>query len=257
MPKKAILAAAAGALLAGSAQTKSRDPGPPDARMASPGEFDRIAIAGPFVVTVRTGHEIAISMSGPRTMLDDTELLVRDGQLIVRWQEGASWSRNGNHGVDIDIQVPALREAMMAGAGSIAIDRVQADDFTVKLLSAGGISVQALDVDQFKAQLAGAGSLDVGRIDAKAIEIDVAGSGEVRANGRAGTATLRLVGSGSFNNPDFAAGDASIISSGSGAVRATVTNGADIKIAGSGDVELTGGAKCSVSKQGSGNVHCG
>lgn len=256
MKKKVIIAVTTAALIASGLQAKSRDAGPPDKRQIAPGKFDSIAVGGPFFVRVRTGKSPSVSLSGPRTMLDDTELLIRDGQLIIRWQEGASWSRNGDHGVDIDITVPVLRGAMMAGAGSIEIDRVKADTFAAMLLSAGGITVQSLDVNQFKAQLAGSGGLALGRIDAKSVEVELAGSGGMRANGRAGTATLRLASSGSFNNPSFAVGDASIVSAGSGVLRAMITNKADIKSIGSGDVELTGGAKCTVSEQGSGKVRC-
>lgn len=256
MPKKAVMAAAAWALLAGSAQAKSRDPGPPDTRMASPGEFNRIAVAGPFVVTVRTGHDTAISLSGPRTMLDDTELVVRDGQLIIRWQEGASWSRNGDHGVDIDISVPALGEAMMAGAGSIAIDRIGGDSFAAQLLSSGDITIETLSAGKVQAQLAGSGSLAIARIDAASVEVVSAGSGGMTAKGRAGKATLRLAGAGSFDNPAFVADHATIISGGSARIRAEVRTSANIQAAGSGVITLTGGAKCTISKLGSGEVNC-
>ena len=40
-------------------------------------------------------------------------------------------------------------------------------------------------------------------------------------------------------------------------VAANASESADVSIMGSGDVNVTGGAKCSVSKAGSGNVHCG
>jgi len=39
-------------------------------------------------------------------------------------------------------------------------------------------------------------------------------------------------------------------------VRAHATATADVSIMGSGDVWVSGGAKCNVSKAGSGDVHC-
>lgn len=256
MRKKVMTAAAAAALFAAGAHAKGRDAGPPDKRTVAPGEFDRIAVAGPFVVRVQTGQATAISLSGPRTMLDDTELVVRDGQLIIGWQEGASWSRNGDHGVDIDIMVPTLREAMMAGAGSIAIDRIGGDSFAARLLSSGGITIQELDAQQVRAQLAGSGSLAIDRIDAKTVEVDSVGAGGMRAIGRAGDATLRLTGSGSFDNPDFVVDHATIVLGGAGRIRAAVKTTADITAAGSGTIGLTGGAKCTISKLGPGEVVC-
>jgi len=254
--EKTILAMTAAALVAGGLQAKSRDPGPPDQRQVKPGDFDRIAIAGPFLVRVHSGKETNIALSGPRTMLDDTELLVRDGELIIRWQEGASWSRNGNHGVDIDITMPVIRGATNAGAGSIEIDRVKANRFEAMLLSAGTVTVQSMDVSRLKAQLAGSGSLTLGRIAADQVDVDLAGSGGMQAKGQIGDVTLRHMGPGPFDNPELSARRANIISSSSGLLRATVTQTADVQSMGSGDIELTGGAKCNVSKAGSGDVHC-
>src|SRR5690349_18724909 len=117
MRMTSIFAAAVVALLASGAQAKSRDPGPPDHREVTPGSFDSIAVAGPFVVRVHTGKATKVALTGPRTMLDDTELVIRDGQLLIRWQEGASWSRNGNQGVDVDIAMPVISGVTNVGAG--------------------------------------------------------------------------------------------------------------------------------------------
>jgi hypothetical protein len=236
MNRKAIAAAALTALVTANAQAMSRDPGPPDHRQVTPGEFDRLTVAGPFVVRVRTGEKISVSLSGPRTMLDDTELLVRDGQLIVRWQEGASWSRNGNMGVDVDISLPVIRGVTNFGAGSIDIEGVRADRFVATLASAGSVTIHSMDVGQLQAELAGAGSL--------------------RAAGQVGKASVMLASSGSFDSPNFTARNADLTSAGSGLIRATVTDTANIRSFGSGGIELTGGAKCTVNSGGSGHVHC-
>lgn len=236
MRKMGIAFVTLAAVLAGGAQAKSRDPGPPDQRQVAPGQFDRIAVAGPFLVRVRTGKATSVSLSGPRTMLDDTDLFVRDGQLIIRWQEGASWSRNGDEGVDIDITLPTLRGVMNAGAGLIDIDHVRGDRFEATLASAGRVTIDSMDVDQLKAQLAGSGSL--------------------RAAGKAGAADLTLASSGSFDSPDLITHDADITSAGSGFIRTAVTHSANIKAFGSGGIQLTGGAKCSVNGPASANVRC-
>lgn len=254
--RKGIIAMAVAALIANDSRARSRDPGPPNQRQVTLGGFDRIAVAGPFLVRVHTGKDTSVSLSGPRTMLEDTELFVRDGELTIRWQEGASWSRNGDRGVDIDITMPVIRGATNAGAGEIEIDSVQADRFAAMLLSAGTVTIQSMDVGHLNAQLAGSGNFAVGRIAADDMVVDLAGSGGVQAKGRAGNVSLRIMGSGSFDNPDFSARDAHIVSSSSGVLRATVTHKADIQSMGSGDIALTGGAKCRVSKAGSGNVRC-
>ena len=236
MKREVAAAAALAGLVSASAQAMSRDPGPPDHRQITPGDFDRLAVAGPFMVRVHTGEKTSVSLSGPRTMLDDTELLVRDGELIIRWQEGAGWSRNGNQGVDVDITLPVMRGVRNFGAGSIEIDRVKSERFVATLASAGSVRIDSIDADELKADLAGAGSL--------------------RAAGRVGTASLVVVSSGSFDSPNLSARNADITSGGSGVLRAMVTETATIKCFGSGGVELTGGAKCTVNSGGSGHVRC-
>lgn len=234
--RKAIAAGAVAALVSASAFAMSRDPGPPDHRQVTPGKFDHLTVAGPFVVRVRTGEKTSVSLSGPRTMLDDTELLVRDGQLIIRWQEGASWSRNGNEGVDVDISLPVMRGVTNLGAGSIDIDGVRADHFIATLASAGSVTIHSMNVGQLNAKLAGAGSL--------------------RTAGQVESATVMLASSGSYDGADLTVENADITSTGSGTVRATVTQTATIRSFGSGGIELTGGAKCTVSSGGPGHVHC-
>ena len=256
MNKNGIVAVAAAALMAAGAQPKSRDPGPTDHRQLAPGEFDRILVAGPFLVRVRTGQATSVSLTGPRTTLDDTELVVRDGQLFIGWQEGAGWPRNGNEGVDVDVTVPAIRGVTNAGTGSVDIDRVKTDRFVATLSSAGGVTIHSMDIGQLQAQLSGSGNLALRQINAKAVDVLLAGSGGVRAAGEADTATLSLGSSGSFDGPNFKARDASIMSNGPGAVRASVTHIAHIKSFGAGGIFLTGGAKCSVTKLGPGDVRC-
>jgi hypothetical protein len=255
MRKKSIAAAAAAALVAGGAQAKSRDPGPPDHRALAPGKFDRILVAGPFLVRVRTGQATSVTLTGPRTMLDDTELVVRDGQLVIDWQEGTRWSRNGNQGVDVDITVPAIHGVTNDG-GLVDIDRVQTDRFIAILPSSGAITIHSMDVGELKADLAGSANLALGQIKAKAVDVLLAGSGGVRAAGQVDTATLSLGSSGSFDGPNLEARDAKIMSSGPGTIRASVTDTADIKSFGAGGIVLTGGAKCSVTKLGPGAVRC-
>lgn len=252
-----LLAAATAILMPGAGQArKSRDPGPNDARSIPLERFDRIAVGGPFVVKVHTGKEAKVSLSGPRTMLDDTEMFVRDGQLIIGWQEGSGWSRKGNHGVDIDIALPSLREVTIAGAGEITIDRVHGETFSAKLLSSGTVNVDELQVIGSHVLLAGSGSLAINRLAAKNFAALVAGSGAIRVAGRTDTIDLQSAGSGAFDSPRLVASDATITQAGSGAIRATVTNTATIKAMGSGDISLTGGATCTVAKHGSGNVTC-
>jgi hypothetical protein len=87
------------------------------------------------------------------------------------------------------------------------------------IAGSGGIDLDRASGPDFKGEVAGSGDLAIGTVEANAAAFAIAGSGGVRAGG-------------------------------------TVSK-LEVSIAGSGDVDLTGGAKCTTSKVGSGNVPCG
>jgi len=86
------------------------------------------------------------------------------------------------------------------------------------IAGSGGISVDKVDGD-FTGEVAGSGDLRLAAVNGGAVEFEIAGSGKITAAGKAASTK--------------------------------------VGIAGSGDVAITGGARCTVSKAGSGNVTCG
>lgn len=233
-----MVAAGAGAL--GACNTsRGGEPGPTVQRSFEVGNFDRIEVAGPYEVEVRTGGQPGVRASGSERDVERMAVEVRDGKLVIYPQKrtmGFGWSRRRN--VAVAVTVPALRGAEIAGSGGISVDRVAGDRFE------GGV--------------AGSGGLRLGQVDARQLKLAIAGSGGIRAaSGRAGNAEYEIAGSGAIEAGGVAAETASIDIAGSGKVRANATRSASVDIAGSGDVRVTGGAKCTVSKAGSGDVRCG
>jgi len=236
-----ILAIAASALLAGgckSDRAEARDAGPAVDRTYQVGAFDRITVAGPYEVTVKTGGQPGVTAHGGEAILAETDIIVENGELkiVPKKKNGIRWNWGKDGKVRVEVSAPALREATIAGSGGIQIDRVTGGDF--------------------EGTVAGSGNLGIARMEAGKAEFSVAGSGNVRASGTARALDLSIAGSGDVDMSELTATDASVSIAGSGNVRARATGTADVSIMGSGDVELTGGAKCDVSKHGSGNVRC-
>lgn len=235
--------AAALVLVMAACHTRSegevRDPGPQVNRDYKVGAFHKIAVSGPYDVTVTSGGTPGISAHGGKALLDETAISVEGDTLkiIPRKKHGMRWNW-GNHGkVTVTVSgAGALSGAAIAGSGGIRIDRAA--------------------TASFKGEVAGSGDLAVDALDAKDVELSIAGSGGIRAAGKAGKLELNIAGSGDIDVPGLVATDASVSIAGSGNVSAHATGHANVSILGSGDVTLTGGAKCDVSKQGSGNVNC-
>ena len=234
------LAIAAGALLGGCHFTnaEARDAGPAVDRTYQVGSFDRIAVAGPYEVTVKTGGQPGVKAHGGEAILAETDIIVENGELkiIPKKKHGMRWNWGKDGKVRVEVSAPSLREATIAGSGGIQVDRISGGDF--------------------EGTVAGSGNLGIAQLDAGKAEFSVAGSGNVRASGTTRSLELSIAGSGDVDLSGLTATDASVSIAGSGNVRARATGTADVSIMGSGDVELTGGAKCSVSKHGSGDVRC-
>lgn len=239
-----LIAALAGLALSACAQSRNGsqhavDPGPQAERSYAVAGFDKIEVAGPYQVFVRTGPGHEVRASGPSNRIDRMIVEVSGDTLKIRPRRDSGfkgWS--GGDPVRLDVTLPALRAARLAGSGRVTVDRIAGDSFD------GGI--------------AGSGDLDIGTVEVGLFNVSIAGSGDVKAgSGTAAKADYTIAGSGGMDLAGITATDASVSVMGSGDIRARATGTATVRIAGSGDVAISGGARCTVSKAGSGNVECG
>jgi len=232
----AIAALASGCNFSNDAE--ARDAGPTVDRNYQIGAFDRIAVSGPYEVTVKTGGQPGVVAHGGEAILAETDIVVTNGELRIgpKKKSGIRWNWGQGGKVRVEVSAATLRKASIAGSGGLQIDRV-----------AGG---------DFEGEVAGSGNLGIDQMQAGKVELAVAGSGEVRAAGKAQSLDLSIAGSGDVDVGSLDVVTAEVSIAGSGNVRARATGSAAVSIMGSGDVEITGGAKCAVSKQGSGNVRC-
>ena len=217
-------------------KTESREAGPETSRNYQVGQFDRIAVAGPYDVAVTTGGETQVAASGGASLLEETDVLVEDGELIIRPKKHKGMRFHWKNGkAHFAVNVAALRGASIAGSGDVSVDKVDGD---------------------FEGDVAGSGSIGVAAIKGGKTSVNIAGSGEFTGSGSAEALDVDIAGSGDVNLAGLTAKTADISIAGSGNVRANATETAQVSIMGSGDVELGGGAKCTVKKAGSGNVRC-
>lgn len=228
----AIVAAAAAT---GCTARQSEDPGPKGARDFAVGDFKSIESAGSYDVTVRTGARPSVRAEGPQNVLDRLVVEVKGDRLTIRQQNGSfSWSRA--EPVRIAVTVPELHGATIAGSGTLTVDKVVADTF--------------------KASIAGSGDLSLPQVRAKSLELEIAGSGSGSVAGQVDAANYSIAGSGEVDASKLQAKDIELSIAGSGGVSANATGTVQGAIMGSGEARITGGAKCQVTKAGSGTISC-
>lgn len=236
---KALAIALTATALAACTGARSESGGPTVERNYQVGGFERIEVSGPYEVDVRTGSEPSVHASGPEKTIERMIVEVDGDTLRIhpRKRKSFNFGWSSDHTARLQVTVPALRAAEIAGSGGINVDRVTGDSF--------------------EGTVAGSGDLQLGQVEVQQLSMAIAGSGEIRAGaGRARRVEYEIAGSGDIDAGVLAAEDAKVSIAGSGNVRANASKTASVDIAGSGDVQLTGGAKCQVSKAGSGNVNC-
>ena len=237
--RRLLIASSAALALAGchfGGRAESREAGPETSRTYQVGQFDRIEVMGPYDVAVTTGGATQVAASGGANLLDETEVTVEEGALVIRPKKRKGMRFHWKDGkARFAVNVAALRGAAIAGSGGVSVDKVAGD---------------------FEGEVAGSGSIGVGALSGGRTSIEIAGSGEFTGSGQVDALDVEIAGSGDVNLAGLTAKTADISIAGSGNVRANATSTAQVKIMGSGDVELGGGAKCTVKKAGSGNVRC-
>lgn len=240
MGRSAAAMIAASTALAGCGAHGSAGGGSTVSRNYQVGNFQQVEVAGPYHVEVRTGGGPQVSATGSEKLLERTIVAVQGDKLVIHPQSNHNffnfgWPASGK--AHFTVTVPQLAGATMAGSGDIRVDRMQGPWFEGTIAGSGDIEVGAMNVQQLKASVAGSGSFKAGTGKAQSAQYETAGSGNVDA------AAMQ-------------AQQAKITVAGSGGVRANAIGTADVDIMGSGDVSVTGGAKCTISKAGSGSVRC-
>jgi hypothetical protein len=194
--------------------------------------FDRIRVEGPYAVALTTGRAPFARAEGSAAALDAIDLRVDGRTLVIRQRSGF----RGASAIPVRISVgtPDLRSASLIGAGSLSIDRLR------------GLS---LDLG-----LAGPGSLRVGAIEADRLNAAVQGSGALVLAGRAKVAILSAKGTPVLDASGLQSGDLTILAEGSGEVSAFAGARANVSVAGTVQVRLSGRPACVLKVSGSAAV---
>lgn len=234
----AVIAAAAATAACGNAAQESA--GPTVSRNYQVGNFDRIEVAGPYNVQVRTGSAPSASARGSEKMIERMIVEVKDGKLQIHPRENGGFNfhwGSGNGHVDLVVTVPQLAGASIAGSGDISVDHARGDEF--------------------EGEVGGSGTITLGTVEVKSLKLSIGGSGDIKASsGTAESLDYSIAGSGGIDTGGLTAQDAKVSIAGSGSAKARATGTAQVSVMGSGDVDISGGAKCQVDKAGSGDVRC-
>lgn len=197
-------------------------------------DFASIDQRGPDDVDVRVGTGFSVRAEGDPKVLARLKI-AKDGDRLLITREGSviNW---GSGSAKIYVTMPRIEAATLAGAGDIAVDRIEGESF--------------------EGAIAGSGSLNLGRAAVTRMNLSIAGSGDATVAGETEALSVKIAGSGDVDAGGLRATSADVNIAGAGNVRAVVNGPAKVAIMGAGDVDLGPEADCEVSKLGTGEVRC-
>ena len=201
--------------------------------------FDKIRVAGPFTINLRTGAGPSARAEGPARAIDQLRIEVRGTTLVVSSDrnDGSGWQEGNPGAITVDITTPGLSSVILSGSGALKIDRVRAPRFDLAMTGSGDVSIGALTTDR--------------------LTITMIGSGKATIAGKAAQASARVEGSGSIAGAGLTVTDLDVTVNGSGDVRFAATRAAKVNSSGAGNIIVAGNPSCTVRATGSGEVRCG
>lgn len=245
-PREIAFALAAGAVAAGGAAAILHDdigPRDRDERVREEGgeiafdlrDFTAVTVSGPQDVEIALGDRFTVTAYGDRDALNLVEAVVEDGVLVLRPRDGIAFGESLDD-VRIAVTLPTITRVNVEGAGDVTLDRAVGDSFEGAIGGSGTLAIGQLAVTRASLTVNGSGDLDA-EGTADEVEVTINGSGEIHAEGlRAGSASVRIAGSGE--------------------VDLTALQQAEVSVTGSAEVNVSGPAVCSVTQTGSSEIWC-
>lgn len=197
------------------------------------GDYDGLKAAGPMDFKLVQGTEGQITIEGDSNLMQYIITEVKDGKLVVRSKKGVNLKPTKTIVVTVPYQ--SISSVSLAGSGDVE------NSGTIK-------------ADDFKVALAGSGDIDL-KVDADSLESSIAGSGDIQLSGSTGSLETKIAGSGDFDGSSLDSKNVDVKVAGSGDVNVVCNGTLKVRISGSGDVKYSGNPTSKDTKvSGSGSI---
>lgn len=194
--------------------------------------FHAISNSGSIVVEVRLDNTESVRLTGDDAAIRQIETVVEGGTLKIRFKRQSY--RNSWGKVTAYVSAKRLDALTQSGSGSITVlDPIGSKELNVSLSGSGRIAFESA---------------------AEVCNASVSGSGRILANGRATECNASISGSGRFDGSGLKSQTANVKVSGSGNMDLHVDRQLDASISGSGNITYSGDAQTNVRTSGSGRV---
>ncbi len=205
-------------------------------RTYSVGSYDRLRVDGPFEVHIVAGGSPRASAKGSDAMLSRLDLHVEGTTLTVRLGPGG-WGETPKAAASRTPMVVTLSTILLSAGAQVTASKVSAQRLELAVNGAGTLAVEGVQADQLNAMLTGTGT--------------------IRLSGRANRARLASSGAGTIDAAALTVSELTVHVDGTGETRANARYTAQVTTTGLGKVTVLGTAKCTVKALADGPVVCG
>ncbi len=171
-------------------------------------------------------ERVLTSISGDKLIIE------REGNVIIASGGNIHVSGNGNIVVGRDIHVGGIHIQFNGPKGSINVGG--------RSTSAGRVLVAISLPIAPQVRVKGSGDISLYGLQQKEFEVSVKGSGDVTVQGTVHNLEVDIAGSGDVDARDLAAAAVDLSVAGSGDIKASASQSARARVAGSGDIVIYG-----------------
>lgn len=197
------------------------------------GTAQAVDARGPDDVQIKHGAALAISATGPTSVLDALSFRIDSGTLIIERSTRVS----AQHSAKITVTLPSVAGVAIDGSGDVMLDHA--------------------DGARFAAAQSGTGDLRIDRLDVPTASLTMTGTGDLHAVGHVDTLSVSVSGTGSAEIDKLSADRATLTSSGTGDIDLGEAKTVTGSLSGTGSIKVAGHPSCSISTNGTGDVTCG
>ena len=238
--------------------------------------FSRITLAGIVNVYVTQGAGTSVRIEAEDNLIPYFGTTVTGDTLTIGIKhEYIGVNLHPLKPVKFYVTTPKIEAVTLAGSGNIIVGDTQTTGFNVSLLGSGNISTGKLTATNVDAKLAGSGNISLGTVSATEVTANIAGSGnigietvmadkissttsgsgDITISGEVTEQHIVILGSGDYLASGLKSENATVRIAGSGNSQVSATGTLDVTILGSGDVVYSGSPRMNVSVSGSGRVN--
>lgn len=197
-------------------------------------DYDGISVSGSFKVTLVSGNEGKINITGDENLLEYVVTEVESGNLKIKMRK--NFNISSTRRVEVTIPVEQIESLIMSGSGSItATTEIKASTFTTVQSGSGMINLN---------------------INTRNLESTLSGSGHLTLSGVTENFEITLSGSGKIDSRKMNSDNVSAQVSGSGNINITTSQSIKAIVSGSGQIHYSGNPKNIQEKvSGSGGIY--